>query len=98
MNLPPVFRRAADLEFEESAVWYEEVSPGLGTAFVDEVNRILSRIQEQPDRYPIVRKDIREAPLSRFPYCIYYRLKPDRIVIIAVMHTSRDPAIWQSRN
>ncbi len=42
--------------------------------------------------------EIREAIVSRFPYCVYYRVKRKRILITAVFHTSRDPAVWQSRN
>ncbi len=51
----------------------------------------------QPDRYPIVARDVREAPVPRFPYCIYYRVKLDRVVVIAVVHTARDPSVWQGR-
>jgi toxin ParE1/3/4 len=64
---------------------------------VAEVQQVLDTIAAQPDRYPVVSGDVREAPVSRFPYCVYYRGKPDRIVVIAVFHTSRDPAIWQGR-
>jgi toxin ParE1/3/4 len=97
MSLPLVFRGAAQDEYDEAAVWYDGQA-GLGTAFQAEVQAVLDVIAGQPDRYPIVASDVREAPVSRFPYCIYYRVRPGRIVIISVFHTSRDPAVWQSRS
>ncbi|MBI1832656.1 MAG: type II toxin-antitoxin system RelE/ParE family toxin [Planctomycetes bacterium] len=93
-----VFRPAADAEFCESAEWYEAQRPGLGIQFIDHVQQALDKIAEDPLRNPAVLRDIREAVVGKFPFAIYYRVKPDRIVILAVFHCSRDPAIWQGRN
>jgi plasmid stabilization system protein ParE len=97
MSLPLVFRGAAQDEYDEAAVWYDGQA-GLGAAFEAEVQAVLDVIAGQPDRYPIVAGDVREAPVARFPYCVYYRVRTGRIVIISVFHTSRDPAVWQSRS
>ena len=97
MSVPLHFRPAAQAEFDTAAVWYDGQRPGLGIDFVTEVQQVLDTIAGQPDRYPIVSGDVREAPVSRFPYCVYYRVKPNRVVILAVFHTSRDPSIWQGR-
>jgi plasmid stabilization system protein ParE len=61
------------------------------------VQKVLDTIAANPERYPLVSDDVREALVSRFPYCVYYRVKPDRVVVIAVFHTSRDPSVWQGR-
>ncbi|HYT88475.1 MAG TPA: type II toxin-antitoxin system RelE/ParE family toxin [Gemmataceae bacterium] len=98
MSLPLVFRTVAQTEFDDAAVWYENQQPGLGADFVAEVQQVLDTIAAHPERYAVASGDVREALVSRFPYCVYYRVKPDRIVIIAVFHTSRDPSIWQGRN
>lgn len=92
-----VFRRVADAEFVESAGWYEDQRLGLGQDFISEVQGVLDNIAANPHRYPVVFKDIREGLVSEFPYCVYYRVKADRIIVTAVFHTSRDPAVWQSR-
>lgn len=76
---------------------YERRSAGLGQRFVDEVNRVLKLIQANPDRFGFADGDVREAPLCRFPFAIYYRVLPDRIRILAVYHTARDPSGWQTR-
>jgi plasmid stabilization system protein ParE len=97
MRLPLVFRPVARAEFTDAAVWYESRRVGLGTDFIAKVQKVLDTITLQPFRYPVAYRDIREAPVSRFPYCVYYRIKPSRVVVIAVFHTSRDPAVWQAR-
>lgn len=100
MKRPLVFRRVARTEFQDAAVWYEGQRAGLGVEFefVAEVDRILKRIADQPDHYPVAEGDVREAPVSRFPYAIYYRVKTTRVTVIAVFHCSRNPAIWKRRN
>jgi toxin ParE1/3/4 len=97
VSLPVVFRPAAQAEYVAAAAWYEARQPGLGADFEAEVQAVLDTIANQPDRYPAAARDIREAPVSRFPYCIYYRERGGRIVVLAVFHQSRDPAEWQSR-
>jgi len=97
MSLPFAWRPAAQTEFEDAALWYETKRAGLGVDFVTEVQLVLDKIAHQPTRYPLAFADIREAPVSRFPYCVYYRAKPNRIVILAIFHSARDPRVWQAR-
>ncbi len=97
MSLPITFRPIAQGEFDEAALWYEDQRPGLGDEFVAEVQQVLDTLAEHPERYPLALADVREALVPRFPYCVYYRVRSDRIVIIAVFHSSRDPAVWQAR-
>jgi plasmid stabilization system protein ParE len=96
MSLPIVMTSAAQREFDDAADWYEE-QVGLGSAFTDAVKSVFDRISEVPLLHQTVYKDIRRGVVRRFPYCIYYRVRPDRIEVISVFHSKRDPAIWQSR-
>jgi plasmid stabilization system protein ParE len=97
MSLTVAFRKVAQREFDSATAWYENQRAGLGNEFVSEIQRVLDTITAHPDRYPVVFGTIREALVSRFPYAIYYRVKPERIVVVAVFHASRDPLIWQRR-
>lgn len=97
MSLPVVFRATAEAEYIGAIAYYEAQQPGLGSDFEAEVQAVLDTIANQPDRYPVAHRDTREAPVKRFPYCVYYRVRADRLVVLAVFHQSRDPAEWQSR-
>jgi plasmid stabilization system protein ParE len=37
---------------------------------------------------------VRRMIVSRFPYAVFYRVEADRIVVLAVLHTARDPESW----
>ena len=92
MNLPLIFRPIAEVAH------YENERPGLGAEFESEVQTVLHKILEQPDRYPVVIRDIRFATTRRFPYTVYYRIRRTHIDVLSVFHESRDPAEWQSRS
>jgi hypothetical protein len=71
---------------------------GRGAKFTAAVDVLIECIAGQPDRYPIVFNDVREAPVSGFPYCVYYQLLTGQVLILSVFHNSRDPSIWQKRS
>ena len=97
MSRSLVLRRAARREFDDAIDWYDQQQSGLGEEFESEVQRSLETILNMPMMFAIVHRDLREAWVRRFPYGIYYRVEPGRIVVVAIVHTSRDPSIWQGR-
>ena len=97
MSRPVKLRRQAKKEINEAVDWYEQRLAGLGGQFRFHVQEVLDRISASPEIHSVVYKDIRCTLLRRFPYAVYYRVKRDRIVVIAVFHSSRDPREWQSR-
>jgi hypothetical protein len=46
----------ADKELQESYNWYEERSTGLGSRFINTVDKLLKTIATYPDRYPLKEK------------------------------------------
>ena len=97
MTARVAFRRAAREEFEQAALWYERKQRGLGAQFMLEIDRAVARAAQHPDRFPIKHGVIRAVLARRFPYSVFYRSERDRIVVLAVFHVRRDPAIWRSR-
>jgi plasmid stabilization system protein ParE len=96
--LPVIFRRVAQAEFDDAAVWYNDKRAGLGTVFIRRVQETLDQIAANPEWHAVVYKDeVRCAPVARFPYSVYYQAQSVRVVIIAVFHNRRDPAVWQAR-
>jgi plasmid stabilization system protein ParE len=93
-----VLRRVAQREIDDAADWYERQRVGLGEQFIEEVNRMFGVLLATPELYPVVHGDIRQALLHRFPYAVYYLVEPDRVIVVGVVHTARDPAVWQGRS
>ena len=92
-----VFRRAARRELEEAALWYEERRSGLGAEFTAEVERSIELLAEHPQRLPVMHREVRCARVRRFPYSVFFRVESMRIVVLAVFHARRNPAVWRRR-
>lgn len=57
----------------------------------------MAEIGRSPLASATVRGDARRKVVRRFPYALIYLAEPEHVEVIAVFHTSRDPAIWQER-
>ena len=97
MNLPVVTRPAAAVEIETAYRWYEKEREGLGSEFLEAVDKMVKAIAENPEQFPSVRKDIRRAVLRRFPYSIINPILSGHVVVIACFHGKRNPRLWRSR-
>lgn len=87
----------ADLDIEAAFAWYQHERTGLGLEFIDELRATYDRIAAGPFGYQDQRHGIRRAMLRRFPYAVYFAIEEDIVVVLAVLHASRDPAEWQRR-
>ena len=94
---PVIFRRQARREYDEAGDWYEQERAGLGSEFLAEIERLLQRIASNPEQFPVLYRDVRKAVARRFPYCVYFRERNQHIVVLAVFHSARNPAVWRQR-
>ena len=97
MSLPVVFRPQAERELLEAEQWYEDRSPGLGRKFRTAVDQTVASVSTRPLSFPIVESEKRRALVSHFPYGLFFALIEDRVVVVGVLHSRRDPAVWKSR-
>jgi plasmid stabilization system protein ParE len=92
-----VVRAEAQADLAAAFAWYEDQRTGLGLQFLDEIERCLQRIAENPEACSIVHRRFRRALTSRFPYKVFYVVDADIISIVAVLHAARHPMRWRSR-
>ena len=97
MNYRANIREAAEADIEEAAVWYEQQHEGLGDEFLDEVLLSLDTITDNPYLFAEIHRQTRRVMINRFPFGIYYRIKGELVIVVAVMHGSRDPKLWRQR-
>ena len=95
MSYKLILRQEAERDLAGTYNWYNEKVPGLGPDFLAVVERALESIQENPARFPIIYREVRRALINRFPYGIFFLLEEERVVVLGVMHTARDPAKWR---
>ncbi len=90
--LPSVAR-----DIETAFEWYEGEQDGLGLEFLEELRATFENILDGPFKYENLKIGIRRAFTKRFPYAVYFSVEGEIILIVAVLHTARDPAEWKRR-
>src|SRR5260221_8541380 len=90
-----VYHCEADVELVGAAKYYQCQREQLGRRFLHAVHVALSKVQEDPERYPFYEKPTRACRVLGFPYRLVYEELPDAIYIIAVAHVSREPGYWR---
>jgi toxin ParE1/3/4 len=91
------FHPMAEIEMNEAAEYYEAREPGLGNAFIDEVERAINSILQNPDFAQVILKSIRRKILWRFPYSLMYSINVDTIRVLSVASQKRRPFYWRYR-
>jgi toxin ParE1/3/4 len=84
-------------ELNEAASFYEARVPGLGAAFLDDVDRSIEILGESPRIGAAAGRTFRKLLVRRFPYSIIYALRGEEIVIVAVAHQRKRPGYWRRR-
>lgn len=90
----------AEDELSAAVEWYESKRIGLGIELMAEVDDALNDIGERPEAWPLWRDDrtYRKRVLTRFPYVVFYELVgADRVEIVSIAHSSRNPGYWLER-
>jgi hypothetical protein len=87
----------ARLEYIEGTKFYSNVSKTLAIDFVKEVDEAITRVRQMPHAWTPISKNCRRCLTKRFPYGIIYKVFPDHIFIVAIMHLHRDPEYWKNR-
>jgi plasmid stabilization system protein ParE len=79
-----------------AALWYDDQQPGLGDAFLDDVELVVSDLAENALLYSIRFADVRCARLPRFrKYGVFYVIRGSEVWLLAIFHGSRDPQwLW----
>ena len=91
------FLSPAEREMAQAAQYYNSKVPNLGADFLREVKNAIKRLEADPEASQTVRGDVRRRLIRRFPFGILYRVDPEEIVILAVMHLARQPDYWHGR-
>ena len=94
MALPVVYRRKVGRDLAGGFGYYEGQSEGLGERFLAAVDSAFDAIERYPEMFSRVHGEVRRAVLSKFPYAVFFRIEPKRVVVLTVLHTARDPKLW----
>lgn len=94
MKWTVLIRPRAEGDLREAHRWYEAQRTGLGDEFLDEVQRALLYLEEQPERRPLYYRAFRRLLTRRFPYKLFYRIENDRVIVFRILNARRDHPRW----
>lgn len=92
-----VVQPQSDLDIQAAAVWYEDQRAGLGMRFLEELDVVFQRIEDNPRQFPRIDSNVRRALLRHFPYGVYFVEGTTDLAVLAVLHLHREPDMWKSR-
>jgi toxin ParE1/3/4 len=89
-------------ELREARSWYEDAQPGLGDDLLAAVETTIGHILRWPELAPRLlipgsSRQVRRAPLRRFPFGVVYVVIDDTLWVLAIAHTRRRPLYWRDR-
>ena len=77
--------------------YYHDISARLADELNDELQAVISKISQNPLRFPPTECGFRRANLKRFPYHVLYEANPERIRVMIVRHNKRHPQFGMDR-
>lgn len=84
-------------EYEDATLFYGTRGEGLDARFQLIIEDAIEDICSSPGSWPLFLDETRRRVVSIFPYSVIYVDEVDHVLIIAVMHDSREPGYWLSR-
>ena len=92
-----VLQPVAANDIAEAHDWYESQREGLGSEFLDEIQKAFLQLQSHPMAFRVMYGEYRQSIVRRFPYVIHYHVEGDRVSVVGVFHGHRDPQTWRDR-
>lgn len=80
------------LDLEEGFAFYQRQSEGLGAYFISCLTSDIEALAYFGGIHEVVNGHYR-ALSKRFPFCIYYDIKDDTLIVVAVLDARRNP-LW----
>jgi plasmid stabilization system protein ParE len=87
-------------DLREAAKWYNNAQKGHGKELVKQIRKRISELENNPLSCQIRYSEVHTALVKNFPYMLHYYVDQVKrsIVIISILHTSRDPKMWDERS
>ena len=65
----------AQAEIRKARAWYKDHGSGLGSRFIDSLDRTFETVSETPGIFPRVYLDVQRAFVRPFPYGVFFQEK-----------------------
>lgn len=87
----------AQQEFRDALNYYDNIDHKLGMRLIAELSATYKALEAAPQFYSFVfsrrKTNVRDVKLKSFPYLVFYEIKGNLVMVIALMHAKRKPFI-----
>ncbi len=97
MNRQLIIQAGAESDITDAALWYQEQREDLGEQFLAEVRTAIDQVLLNPRACTRLRRkpEVRRVLTRRFPYRIFFVVRPDALVVFRVLHAARHDREWK---
>ncbi|MGL5809725.1 MAG: type II toxin-antitoxin system RelE/ParE family toxin [Nocardioides sp.] len=95
-QLPVVFHPAVEVDLAEIYAHYRDFDVVLPERFEARLNEQVERLKMFPESGAILFDAYRRILVKRFPYIVVYRVGEERVNVLAIVSTARDPLVIES--
>jgi len=95
MSYALIVKPEAENDIQVAYDWYEEQQSGLGETFLNQIDQSFNQILNNPKAFQEQYKKVRMIFTNQFPFGIHYTIEQKRIIVLAILHTSRSPENWK---
>lgn len=94
--------KAAEIDLEEAAAWYEHQQEGLGSLFINAFESAIQVLKEpNPPLTPVLGEaaelGAKKLILHRFPFSLVAIEFDQTTTVVALAHHARKPSYWAGR-
>ena len=84
-------------DLARAIAWYEREAPHQVPRFREAVSERLDRVVENPLIWQVVYRNVRRVVVRPFPYLLYFQVREDTVIVVAIVHASRHASSWRTR-
>lgn len=92
-----IYSTLARMDITEACRWYDTQAAGISKRFLKQLRSVERRMSGAPHHFPFARQAVRRASVPDFPFVLYFYADEQTVNVIACVHTSREPTVWQRR-
>jgi plasmid stabilization system protein ParE len=87
------------LDIQEITDWYNKQQQGVGSRFQKQIKLQINSLKKDANLYSCRYADVHCMIIKKFPFMVHYTIDAKLLLVevFAVIHTSRNPKIWEER-
>lgn len=99
MEYKVYYFREVRSDIKEAKRWYRSQQNGLEKKFAEDIKTSVLRLKVMPFVHAVRYENVRIAHADKFPYAIHFYIDESihQVVIIAIVHNTRNPDVPHSR-